>query len=183
MHSGPVSTYIAIAAIMIYCLAFAIRIFERPYFTFNFVDAGVIFYNFEYLTSILWYTIITMTTVGYGNIYATTPIGRFFAIVAVIVGAFLLSLMVAIITSWFNMDEKRTVAINKMERDRFSAECVRICLQYNIARSKRYRLLSSGNEDNEHIATVQELTALKEKMYAAVIKFKNANAALNSDKE
>jgi len=121
MHSGPVSTYIAIAAIMIYCLAFAIRIFERPYFTFNFVDAGVTFYNFEYLTSSLWYTIITMTTVGYGNIYATTPIGRGFAIVAVIVGAFLLSLMVAIITSWFNMDEKRTVAINKMERDRFSA--------------------------------------------------------------
>jgi len=30
---------------------------------------------------------------------------------------------------------------------------------------------------------VQELSALKEKMYAAVIKFKNVNAALNSDKE
>ena len=94
------------AAILIISLAYVMRIFERPYFTFVFYDQGVTFYTFNSFSSTLWFTIITMTSVGYGGIVTSTIIGRFFAIVSAIVGAFLLSLLVAIITDWFVMEER-----------------------------------------------------------------------------
>jgi len=64
--------------------------------------------------SALWYTIITMTSVGYGGIFATTPLGRFMSIITAFVGAFLLSLLVAIITEWFIMEERQGDAIKSM---------------------------------------------------------------------
>ena len=59
----------------------------------------------------MWYTTITMTSVGYGGIIASTPIGRAFTIIAVLMGAFLTSLLVAIITDWFIMEAKVEKAI------------------------------------------------------------------------
>ena len=52
-----------------------------------------------------------------------------------------------------------------MQRDRFAVTAVRTSFQYNMARAKRYRLLLDGNEENDHIPTVEELTKLKLKMY------------------
>ena len=54
-----------------------------------------------------------------------------------------------------------------MQRDRFAVTAVRTSFQYNMARAKRYRLLLDGNEENDHIPTVEELTKLKLKMYQA----------------
>ena len=183
MNGAPITTFFVIACVLIFGLSYCIRIFERPYFTFNFVDSDVTFYNFQDLPSTMWFTIITMTSVGYGGIISTTPIGRGITLVVAISGAFLLSLLVAIITNWFEMEEQKTEAISKMQRDRFAGECVRIGFQYNIARSKRYRLISSGNEDEEHIPTMQELNLMKDKMHAAALKFKNAAASEHSNKE
>lgn len=124
-----------------------------------------------------------MTSVGYGGIIATTPIGRFVTIIITIVGAFLLSLLVAIITDWFIMEERMQGALLRMNKDRFAAESVRTAFQYNITRAKRYRLMESGNEEGEHIPTVQELSVLKDKMYVAAIQFKKAVQDENVDKD
>lgn len=159
------------------------RIFERPYFTFNFVDEGVTFYTFESLSSTIWFVIITMTSVGYGGIIATTPLGRFVTLVITVVGAFLLSLLVAIITDWFIMEERMQGALIRMNKDRFAAESVHAAFKYNITRAKRYRLMDSGNEENEHIPTVQELSVLKDKMHATSVKFRQACQDENIDKE
>lgn len=52
-----------------------------------------------------------------------------------------------------------------------------------VARTKRYRLLRDGNENNDHVPTVAELSALKDKMHAASSQFKEANAYKNEDKD
>lgn len=109
------------------------RIFERPYYAFNLDVSDVKFYNFDSLSSSLWYTIVTMSGVGYGDMIATTPIGRFISICCVILGAFLLSLMVAITTAWFRMDSLQMDAIHKMQKDKLAVECIRTSLQYNLA--------------------------------------------------
>jgi hypothetical protein len=44
-----------------------------------------------------------MLTVGYGNIVATTPVGRSFAVMAILTGAFLLSLLVGLILALFEL--------------------------------------------------------------------------------
>ena len=157
MHSAPITTFCILSTILILCLSYLIRIFERPYFAFNFEDQDhnrLEFYTFKSLSSTLWFTIITMSSVGYGGIIASTPIGRGVTVISIIVGAFLLSLLVAIITDWFVMEEHMSDAIGKMQKDMFAVESVRKAFQYNCARAKRYRLMASGNEENEHIPTL-----------------------------
>ena len=50
---------------------------------------------FNYIDS-FWLTNITMTTVGYGDIYAITVIARIVTIAAAFVGVFVISLMVVV---------------------------------------------------------------------------------------
>ena len=120
------------------------RIFERPYYAFNMYFGGehIEFYNFRYISSALYYVIITMSSVGYGDIIACTPIGRFLAMTSVVVGAFLLSLMVTLTTSWFNIDDQSVGAVDKMQKDSLAVDTIRTALQYNVARAKRSRLAS-----------------------------------------
>lgn len=110
MRAYPISTFTLLSLTMIISFSYIIRIFERPYysFVFNTGDDGVQFYNFDSLVSSLWFTVITMTSVGYGGIIASTRIGRWMTILSSLVGAFILSLLVAIITDWFIMEEKQT---------------------------------------------------------------------------
>lgn len=48
-----------------------------------------------------WWAIVTMTTVGYGDHYPTTPAGRIFAVVVMFAGISLISLLTATISSVF----------------------------------------------------------------------------------
>ena len=52
-----------------------------------------------------------MSSVGYGGIIASTPLGRFMSLAIALTGAFLLSLLVALTTEWFIMEESQTNAI------------------------------------------------------------------------
>jgi len=57
----------------------------------------------------MWCTIITMATVGYGDYYPETHIGRAIAVFACIWGNFLISLMVVSLTisSEFNPSQRK----------------------------------------------------------------------------
>ena len=44
----------------------------------------------------------------------------------------------------------------------FAAESIRIAFQFNCARARRYRILASGNEDNDHLPSLEEITLLKQ---------------------
>lgn len=52
----------------------------------------------------LWLTIITMTTVGYGDYYPRTTFGRVIDVILVVWGTFVVSLMVVVLTNTLNMD-------------------------------------------------------------------------------
>ena len=49
---------------------------------------------------------------------------------------------------------------------------MRTAFQFNAARSKRYRLLNSANEEKEHIPTQSDLAILKKKMEIATVKYR-----------
>lgn len=53
----------------------------------------------------LWLTIITMTTVGYGDFYPRTIFGRIIDVILVVWGTFIVSLMVVVLTNTLNMDQ------------------------------------------------------------------------------
>jgi hypothetical protein len=63
-----------------------------------------------------WLTIITMTTVGYGDFYAQTNFGRFFSVIAFIVGNVLISLIVVVLSSIANFIPAEAKAYNMLRK-------------------------------------------------------------------
>ena len=55
---------------------------------------------------------ITMTSVGYGDIVAVTPAGRIVTLFATILGAMYLALMVALVTEWLILEEKQALGMH-----------------------------------------------------------------------
>ena len=54
--------------------------------------------------------ILTMTTVGYGEIFPVTPGGRIFTIIACIIGVFMVSLIMAKLTELIDLDSGQSEA-------------------------------------------------------------------------
>lgn len=50
----------------------------------------------------LWWSIVTCTTVGYGDISPTTPLGRFIAIILMVFGIGFISMLTGTITTYFS---------------------------------------------------------------------------------
>lgn len=64
----------------------------------------------------LWLTIITMTTVGYGDYYPRTIFGRLIDVILVVWGTFIVSLMVVVLTNTLNMDQSEKRALIVLNR-------------------------------------------------------------------
>lgn len=88
IRSSPGTSYGFVLCISVLILAYLLRIFELPYG----VTVGVVTW-WSYFDAI-WCTIITMTTVGYGDVTPCTVLGRIIAIAAAILGTFLVSLLI-----------------------------------------------------------------------------------------
>jgi potassium intermediate/small conductance calcium-activated channel subfamily N protein 2 len=56
-------------------------------------------FDWTYLWNSMWCTVITMTTVGYGDFYPRTHLGRCIAILACLLGNVMISLMVVSLTT------------------------------------------------------------------------------------
>jgi hypothetical protein len=64
-------------------------------------DARSVAMNFPSIPDCLWWTIVTMTTVGFGDVYPLTPQGQFVAWITMLFGILLIALPVAIVGSRF----------------------------------------------------------------------------------
>ena len=74
--------------------------------------------DLESFENAIWLTIITMTTVGYGDFYPRTLIGRIVDTLLVVWGVFIVSLMVVLLTNTLNMDsseERALIVLNRLE--------------------------------------------------------------------
>lgn len=102
---------ILMGATIIY-LGFAIRTFEVSYRP---KDGSAPKFDFGYLANAFWLTIITMTTVGFGEGYPSTHLGRAIGVISCIIGMLLVSLMVVSLTvaSEFTAEESKAFYILK----------------------------------------------------------------------
>lgn len=64
----------------------------------------------ENYSSALWLVFITMTTVGYGDLYAVTPMGRVITFAIAIWGAIILSILFATMARIADLSEKESRA-------------------------------------------------------------------------
>jgi len=87
----------------------AIRISERSYVS------GVTAEGLEHLTNVQWLLVISMTSVGYGDLYPSTHLGRFFTSVACIFGMLLVSVLVIFMGYASDFDKNQRVAYLKVK--------------------------------------------------------------------
>lgn len=90
MREKPYTIIMQITLLCVFIFGYAIRICELP-LSRNEENLSV-FHN--YLNA-FWNVIITFSTVGYGDIYVRTFLGRVVIVIVIIFGVFIVSLMVA----------------------------------------------------------------------------------------
>ena len=96
--------------ISIVLFSFALRVAERsPYFHDRIAD-------FTYLSNAIWLTVITLCTVGYGDISPKTAIGRAIVIILVLWGSFIVSIMVAVLNNIFSMDQRELKVLSLIKK-------------------------------------------------------------------
>lgn len=63
----------------------------------------------------IWYCFVTSTTIGFGDIYATTTIGRIITIVISLCGIFVFAMMTGVVVSYYmeylNSTKEETVSV------------------------------------------------------------------------
>ena len=81
--------------------------------------------QFENAFSGLWWAVATLTTVGYGDIYPITPLGRFLGAIIAILGIGMVAVPTSILSAGFmEMLEKETSAQNEAEAESGKKESV-----------------------------------------------------------
>ena len=83
------------------------RIFELPFYRHSWIDDSL-FDNYFYS---IWLIVITITTVGYGDIAPHTFQGKIIAIITALFGAFLISLLVLAVSSVFDLNKNQQKAL------------------------------------------------------------------------
>jgi voltage-gated potassium channel len=103
--------------------------------------------DFSEIGDSIWFTFITMSSVGYGNMMPSTPVGRFLSMSAAIFGAFILGLLVTIIGVAFALKDNEIEAVKSVTEQKRAARCIVTALQYNALRSMRYKMLDGRYEE------------------------------------
>ena len=149
----PIQLYISGFLIILFTMAYGVRIFERP--------ANDIFDSY---IDAVWLIIITMTTVGYGDITAKTLGGRIVSMLSCLSGVFLTSMIIVTITNFLSLEvhEKRMLDIlEKTEQlEEKKSLATEIIQMYVEIMTKNY----NGYNYNKIMSDFQLLAPIKKKI-------------------
>lgn len=102
------------------CLfAYIVRIFEIPYLRQT--NDGT---NFDSYFNAVWFTVITLTTVGYGDVSPGTQPGKIVTIILGFWGSIFLALLVGTVMSIFNLDHDQEMALRHIRLTRHAAQSI-----------------------------------------------------------
>ena len=121
LKNRPYTMLTIATAIALAILAFAVRTFE-----YGIVEPENTYVNLkgdndlQELQNCFWLIIVTMITVGYGDMFPKSHFGRFIVIIAAIIGMLLVSLIVvslAVLTEFTDEEKKAYNVIKKIQAD------------------------------------------------------------------
>lgn len=95
----PELTVSFILASSIFVVAYILRIFEIVYYR------AIGFQDFEQFYSGLYCAVITMATVGFGDVVPVSHVGRFIIMLTAIWGAFIFTLVIVAFSMFFNLNQ------------------------------------------------------------------------------
>ncbi|CAG9314997.1 unnamed protein product [Blepharisma stoltei] len=132
----------------------AIRIFERPYTKNNPNQSQ----DFNYIWNAMWVIIITMTTVGYGDFYARTHIGRFISVLACFWGIFNITLMVVTLSNYTAFNKGEEKVYNYLGRTTAMENAKIHAAKFIRAAYQRYLLIKHGGKQQKYLHERREKT-------------------------
>ena len=133
----PVKTLIFVSSIAVFTLAFILRIFERPYYVAAYWDGTTVTKDdFSSIFNAIWLTVITMTTVGYGDFSAVTVPGRVTTIIIALTGSILMALLVSTMSSLLLLDSEERKVLNKIQQEANAALAIQNSLELNVLLNK-----------------------------------------------
>lgn len=106
MRESPVKLVVILLGFSIIVFGYCYWVFEQDFPT----DGNK---NFNYLSNTFWLSIITMTTVGYGDFFPWSIFTKIIGIICAFFGVFVVSLFVITLTNYLNMDgaEERSFSL------------------------------------------------------------------------
>jgi potassium intermediate/small conductance calcium-activated channel subfamily N protein 2 len=113
MSSSPL-TFLSVGCTgSIIIFGIAVRNFEYPL-----LDQAPSAVNFEYYWNSFWCMVLTMTTVGYGDIFPVTHLGRLTTILACIWGMFIMSMIIVTLTNIITLTSEENDAYIDLEESK-----------------------------------------------------------------
>ena len=118
----------------------------------------------DYFTAI-WCVVITMTTVGYGDVTVVSPYGRNVSILNCLWGSFIVALLMGMIQQIFALNEKQLKAVKEITNSKQAAKSVKSFVQYINGRVDhvKNRDIPVANR-SDYVNTKEDVKVLKEKM-------------------
>ena len=108
MKAQPYRVLVLALLISVAQMGYCLRMFERPL-----SDASG--QDFNLISNTIWNVFVTMTTVGYGDFYPKTDIGRIVGIIIAFWGVFIVSLFVVSLSTMLEFDQGEIkVTLNKI---------------------------------------------------------------------
>eukprot|EP00347_Sterkiella_histriomuscorum_P011736 403371299 len=208
VQKRPGSTVLFISCISVMWLSYLLRIFEKNLNSFKHPSRYKRFYLnifqfqdilsesrlncFRFYITAMWCVVITMTTVGYGDVFAVSPFGRVISIINALWGAFVISMLVASIGTVFDLNEQQKKAIVEITNRKQAALSLKASLKYFIAKKEYQKKIESdekiannqfyqsiqgeSNYQEDYVPSKQEIQVLKDRMTQAAEDMKNERA-------
>lgn len=116
--------------------------------------------SFDSIVTTFWWCIVTFTTVGYGDKYPITPVGRLLCVVAMFCGVFFLAMPVAIVggafeSAWRKFKHRRDTAMSNVSASdpasvarRSEMELLRVDLRNHVKTIDRHVAHFLGEDVN-----------------------------------
>ncbi len=95
------------------CFGLSLRNFERFYWETKPADGAM---DWDYAMNAMWCIFVSMTTVGYGDFYSKTSIGRVLTIFACLIGNYFVSMMMVFMTQKSGLNDYERKAFNLISR-------------------------------------------------------------------
>lgn len=149
-------------------LATAFAVFILLFFASSlmyFVESSAQPQSFGSIPDAMWWGVVTLTTVGYGDIYPITPIGRFLGSILAFLGNGIFALPAGIISSGFSEEVQRRKP-EKMARNlepSANGQLIKMLAEIEVGFQQNQRAIALHIESSSELMKMCVLTA-KEKL-------------------
>jgi hypothetical protein len=144
-------------------LAFAVKIFEGPVYAISNESRDEL-NDFRYLSNCMWYILVTMATVGYGDLYPKTLMGRAIGLMGAFTGTIFISLLIISLQNYLHLSTIQEKTVEFIERVKLKEDLkkqgsqyfIYYTLKYLSDKSKYMKEIHSPNQNKSLLAKLKK---------------------------